>query len=234
MEKRTVYISYLVILVVVLNYMYGFSDMIRSFQMWDWYLVVTVMTILCLLVIKYKQNQRKLAVEQYAKENDRRRIELNQLVMFEQLRQLNEENFSELLRCYFELQGFDSIEESDNPNRDGYHFLLWDEGRKIVVKYFKKIPHVEEVYMNEDGESYTLGEQVTLSEVREFYGVMQDYDIQADTALLINTGDFEEEALLFASRNGMEVMSGYDFYQALDEMKVEDSMPTVQAEVLAS
>ncbi len=46
-----------------------------------------------LLVIKYKQNQRKLAVEQYAKENDRRRIQLNQLLMFEQLSKMNDAMF---------------------------------------------------------------------------------------------------------------------------------------------
>ena len=88
-----------------LDFCYGFSDWVASWQMWNWYLVILLITITSLLIIKYKQNQRKLALEQYAKENDRRRIQLSQLLLFEQLNQLNEELFSELLQRFFELEG---------------------------------------------------------------------------------------------------------------------------------
>ena len=93
MEKRVVYIAYLIIAFVIFNIFYGFTDWVASWQMWDWYLIILLLTIVSLLIIKYKQNQRKLAVEQYAKENDRRRIQLSQLLLFEQLDKLNDELF---------------------------------------------------------------------------------------------------------------------------------------------
>ena len=66
---------------------------------------------------------------------------------------------------------------------------------------------------------FALGELVTLNEIREFYGSVKDYEVQADLSLVISTSDFEEEALLFAGRNGVETMNGYEFYQLLDELK---------------
>ena len=93
MEKRIVYIAYLIIAFVIFDFFYGFTDWVATWQMWNWYLVILLLTITSLLIIKYKQNQRKLALEQYVKENDRRRIQLGQLLLFEQLEQLNEGSF---------------------------------------------------------------------------------------------------------------------------------------------
>lgn len=218
MEKRIVYISYLILAFVFFNFFYGFTDWIKSWQVFEWYLVILMGTIISLLLIKYKQNQRKLAVEKYAKENDRRRIQLHQLLMFGQLSKLTDEMFSELLKRCFELQGYDDVEISHQQERSGYDLILWQQGKKIIVKIFKKVPMTENLYTDSEGLEFALGELVTLSEMREFYGSVKDYEVQADLALVISTSDFEEEALLFAGRNGVETMTGYEFYQLLNEL----------------
>ena len=146
MEKRVVYIAYLIIAFVFFNFFYGFTDWVASWQMWDWYLIILLLTIVSLRMIKYKQNQRKLAVEQYAKENDRRRIQLSQLLLFEQLDKLNDELFHELLQRFFELQGYEELEVSSNPITCGYDFMMWNQGQKIIVKYFKRVPMIENLY----------------------------------------------------------------------------------------
>ncbi len=219
MEKRIVYVSYVIIAFVLFNFFYGFTDWIKSWQVLDWYLIILMGTIMSLLVIKYKQNQRKLAVEQYAKENDRRRIQLNQLLMFEQLSKMNDEMFCELLKRCFELLGYSDIQVSHPSDRLGYDLTVWHQGKKMIVKIFKKVPMIENIYTNPEGLEFALGELVTLNEIREFYGSVKDYEVQADLSLVISTSDFEEEALLFAGRNGVETMNGYEFYQLLDELK---------------
>lgn len=234
MEKRVVYIAYLVLAFVIFDFCYGFSDWVASWQMWNWYLIILLITITSLLIIKYKQNQRKLALEQYAKENDRRRIQLSQLLLFEQLNQLNEELFTELLQRFFELEGYESIESVINPATHGYHLIMWKEGQKIIVKYFRRVPRIENIYTDTDDLDLSLGELVSLKEMREFYGAMKDYDIQADVAIALTTSDFEEDATLFGTRNGMTLMNGYAFYQALDQLKEHESQVECEEEVLLS
>ena len=148
MEKRIVYVSYVIIAFVLFNFFYGFTDWIKSWQVLDWYLIILMGTIMSLLVIKYKQNQRKLAVEQYAKENDRRRIQLNQLLMFEQLSKMNDEMFCELLKRCFELLGYSDIQVSHPSDRLGYDLTVWHQGKKMIVKIFKKVPMIENIYTN--------------------------------------------------------------------------------------
>lgn len=234
MEKRVVYIAYLIIAFVVFDFCYGFSDWVASWQMWNWYLIILLITITSLLIIKYKQNQRKLALEQYAKENDRRRIQLSQLLLFEQLNQLNGELFNELLQRFFELEGYEQIESVTDPASHGYDLIMWKEGQKIIVKYFRRVPIIENVYTDTDGLDLALGELVSIKEMREFYGAMKDYDIQADIAIALTTSDFEEEATLFGTRNGIMLMNGYAFYQALDQLKEDESKVECEQEVLFS
>ena len=234
MEKRVVYIAYLIIAFVIFNFFYGFTDWVASWQMWDWYLIILLLTIVSSLIIKYKQNQRKLAVEQYAKENDRRRIQLSQLLLFEQLDKLNDELFHELLQRFFELQGYEELEVSSNPITCGYDFMMWNQGQKIIVKYFKRVPMIENLYTDPEGLDFALGELVTLKEIREFYGSMKDYDIQADIAIALSTSDFEEEALLFASRNGIKLMNGHEFYEALNGLKEEKTTISPSPQVSVS
>ncbi len=222
MEKRIVYIAYLIIAFVFFDFFYGFSDWVASWQMWNWYLIILLLTIASLLIIKYKQNQRKLALEQYAKENDRRRIQLGQLLLFEQLDQLGDTSFSELLQRFFELQNYEQVEMVTDATSKGYDLMMWYQGQKVLVKYFKRVPMIKNVYTDTEGLDFALGELVTLKEIREFYGCMKDYDIQADIAIALSTSDFEEEAALFAHRNGMTLMNGHDFYRELNQLKEEE------------
>ena len=109
MEKRIVYIAYLIIAFVIFDFFYGFTDWVATWQMWNWYLVILLLTIISLLIIKYKQNQRKLALEQYVKENDRRRIQLGQLLLFEQLEQLNEGSFFDYYNVFLNYKGIKKL-----------------------------------------------------------------------------------------------------------------------------
>ena len=234
MEKRIVYIAYLIIAFVFFNFFYGFTDWVATWQMWNWYLVILLLTIASLLIIKYKQNQRKLALEQYVKENDRRRIQLGQLLLFEQLEQLNEGSFYELLQRFFELQGYKAVEVSKDSETSGYNLLMWDEGKKIIVKCFKRVPMVKNLYTDADGLDFALGELVGLNEVREFYGCMKDFDVQADIAIVLSTSDFSKEAMLFAARNGIHLMNGHQFYHALHELKEEELSENISREMCLS
>lgn len=234
MEKRVVYIAYLIIAFVIFDFCYGFSDWVASWQMWNWYLVILLITITSLLIIKYKQNQRKLALEQYAKENDRRRIQLSQLLLFEQLNQLNEELFSELLQRFFELEGYEHIERVNDPAEQGYDLIMWKQGQKIIVKYFRRVPVIENVYTKTESLDLALGELVSLKEIREFYGVMKDYEVQADIAIALTTSDFEEDAMLFGSRNAVTLMNGDAFYEVLDYLKEDQLKMEYEREVFVS
>lgn len=234
MEKRIVYIAYLIIAFVFFNFFYGFTDWVATWQMWNWYLVILLLTIASLLIIKYKQNQRKLALEQYVKENERRRIQLGQLLLFEQLEQLNEDSFRELLKRFFELEGYKEVEVSQDPDTSGYDLLMWNEGEKIIVKCYKHVPMVKNLYTDAEGLDIALGELVSLKEVREFYGCMKDFEVQADIAILVSTSDFSKEAMLFASRNQIHLMNGHQFYHALHELKDEDLNENIAAEMSLS
>ena len=87
----------------------------------------------------------------------------------QQLEQLNEGSFYELLQRFFELQGYKEVEVSKDSETSGYNLLMWDEGKKIIVKCFKRVPMVKNLYTDADGLDFALGELVSLKEVREFF-----------------------------------------------------------------
>lgn len=221
MEKRIVYIAYLIIAFVVFDFFYGFTDWIAKWEMWNWYLIILLLTIAALLLIKYKQNQRRLALDEYSKQNERRRIQLSQLVLFEQLEQLSGESFNQLLKLFCELQGYDSLEIINEVSKIGYDLIMWREGRKIIVKWFRCVPLVKDLYTDPEGLKMSMGDLVSVAAVREVFGAMKDFDVQADEAIIITTSDFEEEAIEFANRNHLQLIAGHELYRALEELRDE-------------
>lgn len=221
MEKRIVYMAYLIIAFVVFDFFYGFTDWIAKWEMWNWYLIILLLTIAALLLIKYKQNQRRLAVDEYSKQNERRRIQLSQLVLFEQLEQLSGESFNQLLKLFYELQGYDSLEVVQDVSKVGYDLMMWQEGKKIIVKWFRCVPLVKDLYTDPEGLEMSMGDLVHVSAIREVLGAMKDFDVQADEAIIITTSDFEEDAIEFASRNNLQLIAGHELYRALEELRDE-------------
>ena len=219
MEKRIVYIAYLIIAFVVFDFFYGFTDWIAKWQMWNWYLIILLLTIAILLLIKYKQNQRKLALDEYSKQNERRRLQLSQLVLFEQLEQLSETSFSQLLKLFYELKGYESVEIVSNPITLGYDLCMWSQGEKIIVKSFKCTPLINDLYTDSEGIEMSVGELVGISDVRHVLGAMQDFNVQADQAIIITTSDFDEEAKEFAKRNQIQLLSGDEFYREIEVLR---------------
>lgn len=108
--------------------------------MWNWYLIILLLTIAALLLIKYKQNQRKLALDEYSKQNERRRLQLSQLVLFEQLEHLSDESFNQLLKLFYELKGYESVEVATNPATQGYDLLMWSQGEKSLSSGLNVFP----------------------------------------------------------------------------------------------
>lgn len=219
MEKRIVYIAYLIIAFVVFDFFYGFTDWIAKWQMWNWYLIILLLTIAILLLIKYKQNQRKLALDEYSKQNERRRLQLSQLVLFEQLEQLSETSFSQLLKLFYELKGYESVEIVSNPITLGYDLCMWSQGEKIIVKSFKCTPLIKDLYTDSEGIEMSAGELVGIADVRHILGAMKDYNVQADQAIIITTSDFDEEAKEFAKRNQIQLLSGDEFYREIEVLR---------------
>lgn len=219
MEKRIVYIAYLIIAFVVFDFFYGFTDWIAKWQMWNWYLIVLLLAIAALLLIKYKQNQRKLALDEYSKENERRRLQLSQLVLFEQLEHLSEDSFNQVLKLFYELKGYESIEVASHPSVQGYDLLMWSQGEKIIVRWFKCVPLIKDLYTDPAGLEMSVGDLVGIESVREVLGAMQDFEIQADDAFIITTSDFSEEAQAFAKRNHINLLAGYEFYQEIENLR---------------
>lgn len=213
--------AYLIIAFVVFDFFYGFTDWIAKWEMWNWYLIILLLTIAALLLIKYKQNQRRLAVDEYSKQNERRRIQLSQLVLFEQLEQLSGESFNQLLKLFYELQGYDSLEVVQDVSKVGYDLMMWQEGKKIIVKWFRCVPLVKDLYTDPEGLEMSMGDLVHVSAIREVLGAMKDFDVQADEAIIITTSDFEEDAIEFASRNNLQLIAGHELYRALEELRDE-------------
>lgn len=219
MEKRIVYIAYLIIAFVIFDFFYGFTDWIAKWQMWNWYLIILLLTIAALLLIKYKQNQRKLALDEYSKQNERRRLQLSQLVLFEQLEHLSDESFNQLLKLFYELKGYESVEVATNPATQGYDLLMWSQGEKIIVKWFKCVPLIKDLYTDPAGLEMSVGDIVGVSDIRGVLGAMQDFDVQADQAIVITTSDFNDEAKDFANRNHIELLTGYEFYHEIENLR---------------
>lgn len=48
---------------------------------------------------------------------------------------------------------------------------------------------------------------------------MQDFDVQADQAIVITTSDFNDEAKDFANRNHIELLTGYEFYHEIENLR---------------
>ena len=216
MEKRMVYVAYLVIFLVVFNFFYGITDQIRRWQLWNWYLVILLLLMGALLFIKYKQHQQKNTLIHRIKEAGHYRCQLNQLLLFERFKQLSTQEFNLFLQKLFQLQGYETIEISENPQDLGYDLMMWRQGKKTMVKWFKNLSPS----LKTDGTTLTLESEnlVTLKEVREAYGVMNDYEIQADELILISTSDFEEEAADFISRNGLTKVTGEQLYYEVDQL----------------
>ena len=221
MEKRIVYIAYLIIAFVVFDFLYGVTDWIAKWEMWNWYLIILLLTIAALLLIKYKQNQRRLALDEYSKQNERRRIQLSQLVLFEQLEQLSSDSFNQLLKLFYELQGYESVDVCNDSETNGYDLIMWKQGKKVIVKWFKCVPLVKNLYIDPEGLEMSMGDLVSVQSVREVFGAMQDIDVQADEVMIMTTSDFEESALDFAKRNQLQLMAGHDLYRALEELRDE-------------
>ena len=63
---------------------------------------------------------------------------------------------------------------------------------------------------------------------------MKDYDVQADIAIALTTSDFEEDAMLFGSRNAVMLMNGDAFYEVLDHLKEDQLKMEYEREVFVS
>ena len=223
MEKRIVYISYLIIVFVVFNFMYGFTERIRSWQVWNWYLVIVVVLMGTLVFIKYKQNQQKYALREQIKEIDNCRLRLNQLLLFEQFEKLDDEKFNHFLKQFYQLKGYEEIEVATNRQQTGYDLILWRKGHKTMLKWFKNVPLTTSLYTESLNYQFESGDLVSLSEVREAYGAMKDFNVQADELILLSTSGFDEEALNFAQRNQITILEGESFYYALEQSREPQS-----------
>jgi len=219
MEKRIVYLAYLIIIFVVFNFMYGFTERIRSWQLWNWYLIIVLLLMGTLVFIKYKQNQHKYALRQQIKEIDLCRLRLNQLLLFEQFEKLDDDKFSQFLKQFYQLKGYEAIEVVTDRQQMGCDLILWREGQKTMLKWFKNVPLTTSLYTESLDYQFEAGELVSLSEVREAYGAMKDFNVQADELILLSTSSFDEAALDFASRNEICILDGESFYYELEQLR---------------
>lgn len=228
MNKQIVYIAYLIVFFVIFNFAYGFTDWIGQWQMWHWYLVVLGAAIGGLLYVKLKQNERKITLSEQIREMEKVRMQLSQLLLYEQLKNLDDSAFGNFLKQVYELKGYHSIETA--PKSSGYDLVLWKEGMKSVVKWFKTAPLMSHQYKEKTDFSFESGEAVHINQLRETFGAMQDYDVQADNLVVISTSFFDEEAQKFAARNGIELMNGEAFYDELETLR--EPMGTYLGEAL--
>ena len=219
MEKRIVYIAYLIIVFVVFNFMYGFTERIRSWEVWNWYLVIVLLLMGTLVFIKHKQNQQKYALREQIKEIDYCRLQLNQFLLFEQFEKLDDEKFNHFLKQFYQLKGYKDIEVATNRQQMGYDLILWCEGHKTMLKWFKNVPLMTSIYTEPLDYQFEAGDLVSLREVREAYGVMKDFNVQADELILLSTSSFDEEALDFSKRNQIRLLDGESFYYELEQCR---------------
>ena len=226
MEKKIVYIAYLIIFFVIFNFLFGFTARISAWQMWNWYLVILFMVMGVLLFIKYKQNHRSHELSMRIKETDQYRLQLNQLLLMGQFTELDEEKFNQFLERFFKLKGFDSIEIADNRDKLGYDLIMWSEGKKIMLKWFRNAPLITSLYSGTLSNQLESGNSVTIKEVREAYGVMKDFEVQADQLILLSTTKFDESIIEFATRNQVELLNGEQFYYELEQLREPQSRMT--------
>jgi len=219
MEKKIVYIAYLIIFFVVFNFLFGFTDRVRDWQLWNWYLVILLMVMSFLLFIKYKQTQRKAGLNERIKETDQYRLELNQFLLLSQFGQFDDNKFNQFLVKFFKLKGYESIEVALNREESGYDLMMWSAGEKILLKWFKNAPMMVSLYSGTLEEHFEEGVPVTLKDAREAFGVMKDFDIQADQLILLSTNKFDPEVIEFANRNELKLMNGEDFYYELEQLR---------------
>ena len=166
-----------------------------------------------------KINVKIRQLDEYSKQNERRRLQLSQLVLFEQLEHLSDESFNQLLKLFYELKGYESVEVATNPATQGYDLLMWSQGEKIIVKWFKCVPLIKDLYTDPAGLEMSVGDIVGVSDIRGVLGAMQDFDVQADQAIVITTSDFNDEAKDFANRNHIELLTGYEFYHEIENLR---------------
>ena len=140
-------------------------------------------------------------------------------MLFEQLEQLSETSFSQLLKLFYELKGYESVEIVSNPITLGYDLCMWSQGEKIIVKSFKCTPLIKDLYTDSEGIEMSAGELVGIADVRHILGAMKDYNVQADQAIIITTSDFDEEAKEFAKRNQIQLLSGDEFYREIEVLR---------------
>lgn len=216
MNKQIVYIAYLIVFFVIFNFSYGFTDWIASWQMWHWYMVILSVVFVGLIYAKLKQNERKNRLWAQIREAEEMRMQLSQLLIFEQLNHLDETTFDYFLKQVFGLKGFESID--DAPVGSGIDLLMWSKGAKVALKWFKTAPLMSHIYKDK-ATAAQAGEAVGIKQVREAFGAMKDAEVAAQRLIVISTGSFDEAATRFASRNGIELMDGGDFYESLENLR---------------
>jgi len=217
MNKKIVYIAYLIVFFVIFNFAYGFTDWIGSWQLWHWYLVVLCAVIGGLLYLKFKQNARRISLSEQIRDVEQARMKLSQLLLFEQLQNLDDKTFDQFLKQVYELKGYHSIETA--PSGSGYDLILWKDGIKVVLKWFKTAPLLSHLYKEKKDFSLDGGEEVTIHQMRQAFGAMKDYEVQADKLVIISTSYFDEASQNFATRNGISLMNGEDFYYELEKLR---------------
>ena len=217
MNKQIVYISYLIVFFVIYNFVYGFTDWVGTWQLWHWYLIVLCGVIGVLLYLKLKQQERKIHLTKEISDLEHVRMQLSQLLFFEQLKNLDDPSFNQFLKQVYELQGYHSIEPGGKEL--GYDLALWKDGVKFVVKWFKMVPLLSHLYKEKDDFTFEPGQMVGIQQLREAFGAMKDYEVQADELIVISTSCFDEGAKTFAARNGIKLLAGKDFYNELEILR---------------
>jgi len=217
MNKKIVYVAYLIVFFVIFDFVYGFTDWIGSWQMWHWYLVVLSLAIVGLLYLKFKQNDRRISLTEQIRDVEQARMQLSQLLLFEQLQNLDDETFSQFLKQVYGLKGYHSIEAA--PKGAGYDLILWKDGLKVALKWFKTAPLMSHLYKEKKDFALKGGEEVAIHQMRQAFGAMKDSSVQADKLVIIATSYFDEDSVNFASRNGIDLMNGEDFYFELEKLR---------------
>jgi len=219
MDKKVVYCAYLIVIFVIFNFTYGFTDKIKSWQMWNWYLVILLLVLGALLFIKYQQSQRKILLSEHIKETNRCRLQLNRLLLYEQFNGLDEEKFNQFLKKFYLLKGYEEIEIASDREKLGYDLMMWSQGQKIMLKWFKHVPLITNLCNDTLDYQFEPGELVSVQEAREAYGVMNDYEIQADQLILVSTSSFDTETIDFATRNQIVMINGEELYYELEQIR---------------
>ncbi|MGL4338085.1 MAG: restriction endonuclease [Turicibacter sp.] len=211
-------IGYIVIAITVFNFFYGWSDRVVGWSMWNWYLVILAVTVGTLLYIKVKQVQHRAQLETIREKNEQIRLSLLKKDHLETLYKMNDDDFNQLIVDLYKLEGVESIEVTPYKNGQGFHLLMWHQGTKMILKWFKQKPCTD---FKGDVESFIEleGEKVSIEQVREFFGIKNDFNVQADEAILLTTTSYTDEVFEFAKRNNLTLLDGTELLNKISQLK---------------